>query len=100
MVEAIPLAFEKNGYYYELIREYGNIVIFKQLKAGKVYGYEVLKLRLVFHTGRDKKGYWVKDENRKKWRFPSNEEFGLYRWSFQELKNAETKFLTMTGGKG
>lgn len=90
----LPKSFKKNGFEYRLIAssEHDFLGIYEVSRCWKPICYEVLIFRekripLVF----DKRIIGTKTALLP----PSNEEFGTWGWSFQVLKNAQTKFLEL-----
>jgi len=82
--------FSKNGFDYALVKRSGDVCLYEQSKLGKVYGYETALIRTL-----DVKNGFLGSGITKYERYPSNEEFGKYGFSYQELDNAEIGYQTL-----
>jgi hypothetical protein len=81
----IKKELRKNSFILKLLKLQNNYALYSLEKNNKIYGFEIHKLRkikvhdsaLEIHSGFD---YY--------WRNPSNNEFGVFGWSFENYKNA------------
>ena len=94
MVEKIKETFRKNGWDFRLIKSQWPYALYELSGlfdwGGYVVGYEVHKLRKIPSLATFY-GDLVKDYIR----YPSNEEFGEYGWSYQDLEDAEIKYKAL-----
>lgn len=73
-----PKEFRAYGYKFILLRQEKRIALYRQQRGIKVYGYEVHVL-----------------DARKPYTQPKSK-FGIYAWSFPDLKSATDKFDELT----
>ena len=81
--------FKKYDYDFNLIKRVGNIAIYTQSKKGKIYAYEVHKIRI-------QKEHEIMINNQKALfkemeLLASAEYFGIYGWSFTNIQAALDK---------
>ena len=75
-MEKIPVTFSTNTFDYELIARKKRKALYRQVQNGKVVGYEVHTIRI-----RDNQEI-----------LPSNEDFGMFGWSYDKKEDAVEKF--------
>jgi len=90
--------FKKNGYDYKLIKQSQRekdkiIAIYEQLdhlQDAKIVAYEVMVIKFIT-IKKDKPRYNLKvgDEEI---RYPSNNDWGTYGWTYKDLNKAEYKY--------
>lgn len=74
-----PTEFKAYGYTFTLVKIERHIALYKQERDGRVYGYEVHKMR--------REGPLCNPQAKSK--------FGLYAWSYEYLRNAEKKYAEL-----
>lgn len=76
----------KNGFDYIKIRVGERSCIYAQLYEEKPIGFEVFIIKVQKESERFGKTFPAK------FRFPGNEDFGKWAWSYRSLELAENKF--------
>ena len=95
-IKLIPEAFGKNGYKYRLLERSTAVALYEQLDGGAVVGYEVHKIRArkLTPTALGDKKYIGMGYTHTEY-LASNEDFGMYGWSFDTLQMAKMKFTEL-----
>jgi hypothetical protein len=71
-MKTIPSVYGKNGYAYNLLCRLKNVAIYEQKKKGKLFAYEVVKIRI------RKGGVQFGKEAEAAEYLPSNEDWGTH----------------------
>lgn len=87
MYEMIKQDFIKGGFLYRLIAEGRNGLVYEQKsKKGVIVSYEVHKIRLRHNLSIQNIKFGSIQ------RMPSNNDFGVWAWSINDLERAMAKF--------
>jgi len=81
----------KNGFDYTLKRRGKHHVIYEQKFKGTIVGYELFKIKI--KPARKVGGVWLPAKER----FPHDEAFGKWAWSFYTWERAINKFNDFEG---
>ena len=76
----------KNGFTYHLIDRSDRFAIYEQSDKGKVFGYEVFKIKIQRERVFDGRFFPRKEK------FPANEDFGKTAWSISDIERAFSKY--------
>ena len=81
-VEKVPIKLRKNGLTYTRICRGGRSFVYEQTITSIIKYYEVFELRI--QPEWEINGYFYPAKER----FPSNEDFGLWVWTYRTLDRA------------
>jgi len=81
--------FTKKGFDYKLIKREGDKAIYSQTKGPKIKCYEVIKIRR--HDGYTIADVYMEPSET----YPSDSEWGVFGWTFNDLELAEKKFKSI-----
>ena len=88
-MNTLPSILRKNGFEYNLITEGEKSFIYRQLYTKNVSYYEVFEKRIAKPSkimGKDIPAHI---------RFPGNEDFGKWAWSYRNPETAQKKFMEL-----
>lgn len=82
----LPTKMTHSGMELKQIKREGDFAIYSKGKEGKIYGYEVVRIRK--SPGGEMFGKMIPPGEL----YPGNEQFGTYGWYFNDLPSADTRF--------
>ncbi len=87
MIRTVPVEFGANGLKYRQVTRAGQVAVYSvQSKAGKIYGFEVVMLKIA--PACTFMGEFFPDREV----YPSNQDFGSTGWYFPSRKDSERLF--------
>ena len=91
VAKILPLrsALTKNGYDYQMVARTSRAAIYQQTLEGLHVAYEVFEIKIQRERWFDGRLFPRKE------RFPGNEDFGKWAWTYPTLERALAKYSTL-----
>ncbi len=82
----LPLKLRKNGFNYNQVLRGLRSCLYRQRLIEKIDAYEVFKIRI--RSARYIQGKFLQAKER----FPADEDFGKFAWTYTNFENAKKKY--------